>query len=400
MSKTFLVADIGGTNTNLALARHDGKTIELVFKERYSTQDERSLLEPVQRFLNAARSLGFSEAIDFCCVSGAGPVQADETIQLTNAPWSISGPELSALLGVPVRLINDFTALSYAVTLLDYKNEAEITRLPHLDGSLGEPADGLMLIVGAGTGLGVGFVDKHGKSVTAYPSEGGHSELPCFDALSHDFHEWLSKRYGYPAGAELAISGQGIANIFEFVCTAKLDSRLIAAEYGIPLFSSDSALSSIPGTGLEASMNAGSAASLDAGVNSGIVASLDAGPSELSKNILKMPRTAWPAAIAANSRSDVHCALTMELFVRLYALKAANLVSILLPRGGVWLAGGISSKNELWLLENHRFMRWFEKNYAPHIREFLSKTPVLIVKNYDISLLGAAEAAHQFSEHS
>jgi glucokinase len=89
----------------------------------------------------------------------------------------------------------------------------------------------------------------------------------------------------------------------------------------------------------------------------------------------------------------------MELFVRLYALKAANLVSILLPRGGVWLAGGISSKNETWLLENHRFMRWFEKNYAPHIREFLSKTPVLIVKNYDISLLGAAEAAHQFSEH-
>ncbi|MHB0855781.1 MAG: glucokinase [Rectinema subterraneum] len=379
MSKTFLVADIGGTNTNLALARHGGKTIELVFKERYSTQDERSLLEPVQRFLKAASSFGFSEAIDFCCVSGAGPVQADETIQLTNAPWSISASELSALLGVPVRLINDFTALSYAVTLLNYKNEAEITRLPHLDGSLGEPADGLMLIVGAGTGLGVGFVDRHGKSVTAYPSEGGHSELPCFDALSHDFHEWLSERYGYPAGAELAISGQGIANIFEFVCTEKLDARMIAAEYGIPQ----------PGSG----------SGLGSGLDAGLEASLDAGPSELSKGILKTPRTAWPAAIAANSRTDVHCALTMELFVRLYALKAANLVSILLPRGGVWLAGGISSKNETWLLENHRFMRWFEKNYAPHIREFLSKTPVLIVKNYDISLLGAAEAAHQFSEH-
>lgn len=371
MSKTFLVADIGGTNTNLALARHDGKTIELVFKERYATQDECSLLEPVQRFLKAAGSLGFSEAIDFCCVSGAGPVQADETIQLTNAPWSISASELNAMLGVPVRLINDFTALSYAVTLLDYKNEAEITRLPHLDGSLGEPADGLMLIVGAGTGLGVGFVDRHGKSVIAYPSEGGHSELPCFDELSHDFHEWLSKRYGYPAGAELAISGQGIANIFEFICTEKLDARMIAAEYGIPQ----------PSQG------------------SGLGSGLNAGPSELSRGILEMPRTAWPAAIAANSRTDVHCALTMEFFVRLYALKAANLVSILLPRGGVWLAGGISSKNEAWLLENHRFMRWFEKNYAPHIREFLSKTPVLIVKNYDISLLGAAEAAHQFLEH-
>ena len=89
----------------------------------------------------------------------------------------------------------------------------------------------------------------------------------------------------------------------------------------------------------------------------------------------------------------------MELFVRLYALKAANLASIFLPTGGVWLAGGISSKNEALLLKNAQFMRWFEKNYAPHIRHFLTHTPVMIVKNYDISLMGAAVAALQFSSH-
>ncbi|MEN6491659.1 MAG: glucokinase [Rectinema sp.] len=363
MSKLFLVGDVGGTNTNLALAKHDQSGIHLVRKARFSTQQEKSLLAPVERFLEAAREQGFVDIIDFCCISGAGPVQPDESIQLTNAPWSIRASELSSVLKIPVKLINDFTALSYAVTLLDYRDTDAVTQLPHPDGSLYEPRDGIMLVIGAGTGLGVGFVDRIGNNIVAFPSEGGHSEMPCFDDLSHAVHRWLSNKYGYSAGAELVISGQGIANIFEFVCSDEFRVQMLTSDYAVSH------------------------------------AALTTGLSETAKHILALPRPEWPANIALHAENDVFCTLAMELFGRLYALKAANLASIFLPAGGIWLAGGISSKNEAWLLKNARFMRWFEKNYAPHIRQFLAHTPVLIVKNYDISLLGAAVAALQLSAH-
>jgi glucokinase len=186
--------------------------------------------------------------------------------------------------------------------------------------------------------------------------------MPCFDDLSRAIHRWLSDKYGYAAGAELAIAGQGIANIFEFICCAdEFDIGLLSGDYEVPR------------------------------------AALEVGLSDTARNILASQRLDWPAHIALHAEDDAFCALTMEVFVRLYALKAANLASIFLPPGGVWLAGGISSKNESWLIKNARFMRWFEKNYAPHIRQFLAQTPVMIVKNYDISLLGAAVAALQFS---
>ena len=362
MSKLFLVGDIGGTNTNLALAQYDASGIRLIQKARFSTQKEKSLIEPVERFLNKGQT-PLLKAIDFCCISGAGPVLPDKSIQLTNAPWSIHASELSSLLKIPVQLINDFTALSYAVTTLDYRDKNAVTQLPHPDGSLYEPKDGIMLVIGAGTGLGVGYVDREGSSIKAFPSEGGHSEMPCFDDLSRAIQGWLTQKCGYPAGAEIAIAGQGIANIFEFVCSDAFSMQLLGDDYGVSR------------------------------------AALRAGPSEVARHILSLPRLQWPEKIASFAEDEAFCALTMELFVRLYALKAANLASIFLPTGGVWLAGGISSKNETLLLKNAQFMRWFEKNYAPHIRHFLAHTPVMIVKNYDISLMGAAVAALQFSSH-
>jgi len=316
MSKLFLVGDIGGTNTNLALACLDDTGIELIDKARFSTQQEKSLSEPIQRFLKSARERGFAGSLDFCCISGAGPVEPDETIQLTNAPWNIKASEIEQLLKVPVKLINDFTALSYAVTLLDARDTATVTQLPHSNGSYCVPQDGLMLVIGAGTGLGVGVWSIGGQgNVTAYPSEGGHSELPVFDALSAAFHTFLTRRYGYAAGAELGISGQGIANIFEFLNSESFHAGMVTEDYGFS-----------PGT-------------------------FGNGISTAAKAILALPRGEWPAKLAQHAAHDPWAGLTMELFVRLYALKAANLVSIFLPRGGVWLAGGISSKNETWLLE-------------------------------------------------
>lgn len=356
---TILAGDIGGTNCNLALIEYRDGSFESRFSRRYATQNESSIMAPLERFLSEARESGHEDKIGRCCISGAGPV-VDRKIQLTNASWAIDAAEISDRFNIPVHLINDFTAVSYAVVLVDPDDPKEITRLPHTDGSDPElPAEGTSLVIGAGTGLGMGYVDRHADgSCHAYPSEGGHSEMPSWDELSFAFFQWLKSSIGRIPNIELAVSGQGISNIFSFLCSDGFDpssARPYADECGVP------------------------------GKVLGQTAS----------SIMASPERDRPALIAAAKDLDPRCALAMDLFTRYYAGKVSSLTAILLPKAGVYLAGGISSKNEAYLLEKNRFMRVFEDNYSAHIRAFIAQVPVMIVRNYSISLIGAANAAIQ-----
>lgn len=330
-----LVADVGGTNLNLALLIPEGKRFRLIRKARYRTQDEASLLEPVRRFLAADTTLWPDRA----CFSAAGPVM-DRRIHLTNAPWDIDGVTLERELGIPVHLVNDFIALSCGVVQLDLADPHQVTPLPHGDGSL--PAadpNGLALVVGAGTGLGVGFLVRTPMGDRAFPSEGGHIGLPVFDDDSLALWRHLNEGLTGPPGAEMAVSGMGLGHLFRFL----LDSRR--------------------------------------------------GPwTPTATTILALPVVDQPAAISTHAASDPACARAMALFVDLYARVCAELVAVFLPTGGLYLAGGIASKNVDHFLSGGRFMARFERNYRAHLDRLTRATPVYLVHDYDISLYGAAHA--------
>jgi glucokinase len=83
----------------------------------------------------------------------------------------------------------------------------------------------------------------------------------------------------------------------------------------------------------------------------------------------------------------------MKLFVKMYGSFAGSLAVVFLPFGGIYLAGGIATKNEWLFLEDNLFMKYFEQNYNPILRPLLKKIPVYIVRDYSISLYGAANAA-------
>ena len=335
VDNSILVADVGGTNLNLGLLALEGSRYRLLHKERFNTQAETSLLEPIQRFLGSAPHLHPTRA----CFSAAGPV-LDERIHLTNAPWDIDGPALARSLGIPVHLVNDFTALSCGVLQLDLADPRQVTALPHGDGS--RPAAqprGLALVVGAGTGLGVGFVVPTPQGPRAFPSEGGHIGLPVFNEDSLALWRHLARGLPGPPGAEMAVSGQGLANIFRFL----LDSRRI------------------PWTA-EAT------------------------------TILGLPTAEQPAAITARADTDPACGRTMVLFVELYARVCAELCAAFLPTGGLFLAGGVTAKNRDHFLAENRFMTRFEQNYRVHLDQLTRATPVYLVHDYDLSLFGAAQA--------
>jgi len=218
----ILAGDIGGTNTNLALVYSHGGKFDIQFSMQFSTQAENSLIDPLRRFLERAKIEGFSAPID----SAAFPRQglSEWFDSATNAPWAISAAEIADRVHLSVHLINDFTAISYAVVLLDSSDEKQIARIPHTNTLKPIASKGMALVVGAGTGLGVGFIDKKlDGSYLAYPSEGGHSTMPCWDSLSLSFFMWLESKIGVEPGIELAVSGQGIGNIFSYLCSDAFD---------------------------------------------------------------------------------------------------------------------------------------------------------------------------------
>lgn len=331
----ILVADVGGTNLNLALMTPQGDRYRFQRKARYATQDELSLLDPIQRFLDAEPGPPPSRA----CLAGAGPVLA-RRIHLTNAPWDIDAAALEKGLGIPVHLVNDFIALSCGVAHLDLEDPDQVTPIRHGDGSLPTPDPaGLTLVVGAGTGLGVGFVIRTAAGPKAFPSEGGHIGLPVFDEDSLALWRHLSDGLPGPPGAELAVSGQGLAAILRFL----LDTNRV------------------PWT-------------------------------PAARSILALPPLERPSAISAESASDQACRRAMILFVDLYARVCADLCAAFLPTGGLFLAGGVSAKNEPHFVGEGRFMARFERNYRAHLDQITRATPVYLVRDYDLSLFGAAHA--------
>ena len=335
VDNSILVADVGGTNLNLALMIPEGSRYRLLRKARFHTQEEASLLGPIQRFLAADPTSRPERA----CLSAAGPV-LDRRIHLTNAPWDIDGPALERDLGMPVHLVNDFIALSCGVLQLDLADPHQVTPVPHGDGSLptADP-EGLALVVGAGTGLGVGFVVHTPQGARAFPSEGGHIGLPIYDEDSLALYRHLQTGLAGPPGAEMAVSGAGIGQIFRFL----LDSRRV------PWTPDASA-------------------------------------------IMALPVADQPAAIAAQSLTDPACGRAMALFVELYARVCAELCAVFLPKGGLFLAGGVVAKNVDRFLEDGCFMARFERNYRTHLDQLTRGTPIYLVHDYDLSLYGAAHA--------
>jgi len=338
-NRTFLAVDVGGTNLNQALVQKEKGRFRMLCRERVSTQHQQSLLEPLEAFLGNCHSKGFP-APEAGCISGAGPVMG-KRIPLTNAPWDIDGESLEAMLGLPIRVINDFAAVSYGVLLLDPQDSGQLLSLPHPEGQAPAPKDeGLKLVVGAGTGLGVGFITQEGGLPRVHPSEGGHIGLPLLDEESLALWSYLRDRYPGPPGAEAIVSGRGIATLFQFLVDTQRIDRDACVE-----------------------------------------------------GILALPETQRPAAISEQAATHPACSRVMARFVDLYARVAAELAAAFLPSGGLYLAGGIATKNSAVFLQDHRFMRSFEQNYRSHLDQLTRSTPVFIVRDYAISLYGAAHAA-------
>jgi glucokinase len=196
---TFLLADIGGTNTRCALRDADGR------------------IGPVAAFRNAAYA-GLAEVLEaFLGTAGARPARAAiavaapvgcDEVAMINIGWRFSREALRERLGLrALHVLNDFAALAWALPVLGPADLAAVGG--------GAPATGgTRLVLGPGTGLGLAGLVAAGDGWVAVPGEGGHVTLPAQDEREEAVVRAVRARFGH-CSAERLLSGPGLALLHE-----------------------------------------------------------------------------------------------------------------------------------------------------------------------------------------
>lgn len=202
----IVAVDIGGTHARFALAEvAGGRVVSLGEECTLRAAEHASLQTAWEEF---GRRVG-RELPPAAAIAIAGPVQG-EVLKLTNNPWVIRPHLIPSKLGATrYRMVNDFGAVAYAVAQLAPEH------FRHLCGpDRPLPEDGVVSIVGPGTGLGVGLLLRRDGHDHIIETEGGHIDFAPLDALEDKILAELRKRLRRVSVERIA-SGQGLTNLYE-----------------------------------------------------------------------------------------------------------------------------------------------------------------------------------------
>lgn len=200
------VADIGGTHARFALAEIDGGgVVSLSTPVTLKTAEHASFQLAWEEFgRRAGIALPRNLAIAF-----AGPV-GGEVLKLTNNPWVIRPALINERLGVDhYSIVNDFGAVGYAVATL---RDEHFRHLCGPDRPL--PAQGMISIVGPGTGLGVAALLRALDHYEVIETEGGHVDFAPLDSLEDRILGQL-RRHFRRVSVERVAAGRGLWNLYE-----------------------------------------------------------------------------------------------------------------------------------------------------------------------------------------
>jgi glucokinase len=205
----IVVADVGGTNARFAIATLDGPEPRLSEIRRYDTADHSSLASAWRSF---ASDLGRSlpRAASIAVAGGLG----GDVVKLANCPWIVRPSTLADELGLDrLTLVNDFGAMAHAVDALA-DDSLEWIAGPRS----GRPAEGVISVIGPGTGLGVAMVLRRAGHHHVIETEGGHIDFAPLDTLEEQILARLRSRH-LRVSVERIVSGPGLANIYEAIAS-------------------------------------------------------------------------------------------------------------------------------------------------------------------------------------
>lgn len=215
----IVAVDIGGTHARFALAEvAQGRVAAMGEPVTLKSAEHASLQTAWEHF---AREIGrpLPRAAGIAVASPVG----GEVIKLTNNPWIIRPALIQDKLGVDSHvLVNDFGAVGHAAAQLGPEH------FRHLCGPDRPFADqGVISIVGPGTGLGVAQVLRRADTYFVCETEGGHIDFAPLDPLEDAILARMRKRYRR-VSVERIVAGPGLANIYEAL--AAIENRAVSTQ--------------------------------------------------------------------------------------------------------------------------------------------------------------------------
>jgi glucokinase len=372
-----LLADFGGTNARLILTDDAGALDDATLKT-HKCADFNSPADIFKAYLLEKNPAD----IDRVVLAVAGPVASPSAFRFTNNPeWgAVDFQKMPADLGlrVPIELINDFAAQSYATLLLGPKDyevvapgngepfypsvwaRSRMTEILNQSSTIAlRPANPKqrLAIIGPGTGLGVATAMVAGGQFQVIDGEGGHIRFPARTRSDGEFPKSkISGQYVYEQDVirrvsknkgnvsismETICSGEGIKTVFNSYCYLtcfKEPKRPYSAEEIVKLAAADLASLSEPDRSFQ---------------------------------------------VAAKATTD----LLSRALGRVCAVVALTNKT----QGGIVLSGGVLGKLGS-LFNQEAFKEEFHRNDLG-INNFVKDVPVMLVKHAQPGLLGAAAYA-------
>ncbi len=287
----IIAADVGGTKTRFVFANSDDPG-NILFEARYPSGEFESFGPLLQTFID--ESGADHGQVDVLMLALPGLV-SESSATLTNLPWTIEKQFIKDNFSINnVFFMNDFQASAFGICQLQEKDRVILnsgaskltgqnltTKNATTQNASGLKDNAIRVAVGAGTGLGVAWVQGEQGLAQAYDTEGGHIDFAPVNDTQVRLLQFLQQSYGHVSYQRL-LSGDGLVKLYEF-CAGKQSP---------------------------------------AKQNDGVTAE-------------------W---VNKQSKNDEAADRALSLFVQIYGAYIGNIALLYKPYGGIFITGGIAAK--------------------------------------------------------
>lgn len=356
----FIAGDIGGTNSRLSLCSIPDVALSyepnIIFRHDFESKkyDRFSLI--LKDFIDILIQKKYikkeySDEIFIAVLAVAGPVGSDSSVKFTNLSWPKFSPEsLKEEFKIKyIHIQNDFKSVGYGIL---HCNESDLITVNK--GT--KIRNKVICAIGAGTGLGHCFLtfDDNGDRYV-HSSEGGHLDFPIQSKEDWELAIFTKNKLGLEEhlSTERLCSGNGIEIIYEYY-RKRFD------------FNEEKEFQ-------------------DFRNNNKCLAPLV---------------TKYLFSCETFEEQKSLCKMTIKKFIEIYANFSASISLCLMPKGGLFITGGIIAKiikmadktNLDWIIENFREY-YFKKG---RMNDLINNFPVKFIKNENIGILGATHVAVRY----
>lgn len=341
-----LVADIGGTNSRFELLQFDGDNMIIVKAEAFLTHDYKNFVQIITTFLNDRQE---HPTIGVFAVAG---VVRGSHARFVNTNWEpeegVEASEIQEATGIEkIVFLNDFVAAGYGV------QELGPDMLIELNQGVNPSENAPKAVVGPGTGLGECYMTWNGQVYDVWGTEGGHSDYAPKTELQWKYASYMMQLVQKEDGEyrqfrgmvgvsnELCIAGVGAHHLYYF----------LKGEF--PEL-----------------------------VNPDFDQEFEKEPKDRLKLIMEY----------GFSGRDQICDKAVKIWQEGLAHEIGNVIARTLCYGGIYVMGGLVTKNVESLAQSTLFIQSIYSK-PPHINDIIRNVPIYLVKHLDVGMLGTKRYA-------